>query len=194
LDLETALPFHLPRFGKEREREKNEECGFEVRECSDPIDSFRVNGMNREEQRPDPGNAPVVEELARCFENEKDNQNVYENAEKVETEGERPEDLPENQKAERHDRAIVICRPSLANEGPYRGPKDLRQVMPALYVRILQDLLIIVIYESVDQRISIAKKGDENEQQNEQLVRKEPRRMRLLRRGISALTRRKRSR
>src|SRR5260370_26351738 len=106
--------------------------------------------MNREEQRPDQGNAPVVEEPERCFENEKNNESVYENAEKVETEGERPEGLPENQKAERHERAIVGCGPGLANEGAYGGPKDLRQIMPALYVRILYDLLIIVIYESVD--------------------------------------------
>jgi hypothetical protein len=111
--------------------------------------------MDGEEQRADPSDAPVAEKPASGIENEVNNQGVYENAEQMKAERKWAKDLPQNEKAERHEGTIVVGRTSLAYERPYRGSEDLRQVMPALYVRILKDLLIVVVHESVKQRVSI---------------------------------------
>ena len=88
----------------------------------------------------------------------------------METKRQLPKGLPENEKTERHKGAIVVGRSRLAHERPHGGPKDLWQVVPALYIGVLQDLLIIVIYESIEQCISVADQGYQNKQRDEDLV------------------------
>src|ERR1700674_78512 len=61
LDPETPFPIHLSGRAKQQKSEKNEECRFEVRQCSDPRNDFRVNRVNCKNQRTNAGNAAVVE-------------------------------------------------------------------------------------------------------------------------------------
>src|ERR1700674_1593040 len=61
LDPETPFPIHLSGRRKQQKSEKNEECRFEVRQCSDPRNDFRVNRVNCKNQRTNAGNAAVVE-------------------------------------------------------------------------------------------------------------------------------------
>ncbi len=149
--------------GVEDEGNEAEQGGFQIRDGSDPIDGFCVDGMKSEEGGGEDRGGGVVEEgFGGVVEGDND-ESVEENVEEVEAEGEAAEQLPQDEVGEGHERAVVVGGACIAHEGPDGGGEDLREIAPAFDVRIGEDLELVVVNEGVEQGVGVEGDAEDKE-------------------------------
>ena len=120
-----------------------------------------MDGVNGEQQCAEKTDAPISEETAANIEDQHNNCGVHDDAKKMKAKGNGAKKLPEKQEAEGHQRAIVVGGTGLADKGPYGSGENLREKVPAFYVGILENLLVVVVDEAIAQDIEIADQAGE---------------------------------
>lgn len=156
--------------GKKPEGQQDEKCDFELGQCGDPVDDFCMYGVHREECRSQPGNAAITEEAAASSKDHHDHGGIQGDVEEVKAERDVAKDLPQEEVGESHQRAVVIGETGGADEGPHCGAEDLREVVPALHVGVLQDLLLVIVNEAVEEGVAVGQERQKYEDGDEDLV------------------------
>ncbi len=153
------------------ERQQDKEGGFEVGKSGDPGDGFGVNRMNGEEQGCEPADPPVEENAPANKKDENHHCGMNHDAEEMEAEGNGAKKLPKDQEAKGHQRAIIIGRSRLTDKRPDGGAEDLRDKMPAFYVRVIENLMPVVINKTVGENVGVANNDNEQQEGNKRSIR-----------------------
>ena len=77
--------------------------------------------------------------------NHDDDGGVQSDVEEMKAEGHIAEKLPEQEERKGHQRAVIIGGSGGADKRPDGGSENLREILPAFDVGILQDLLLVVV-------------------------------------------------